>query len=159
VSTRHRLGLGAAASVRFIRTPIALELAPAFANARSLSSSTCVRCRAEKRRSSFISPSPLAKLNWGDGFLAISLSACYRVRPFCPDRTAYHPGIGAHLSVAFLLPSACPSPTVFPWRLAYQYPTASHDRPWWRLHWLSRITLDRSRLYANKKRPATCTQG
>jgi hypothetical protein len=28
--------------------------------------------------------------------IAISLSVCYRVRLFCPDRIAYHSGIGVH---------------------------------------------------------------
>jgi len=51
---------------------------------------------------------------------AISLSVCRRVRLFYPDRIAYHFGIGVHLLLAFLLPSACPSRTVFPWWLAYQ---------------------------------------
>jgi hypothetical protein len=71
--------------------------------------------------------------------IAVSLSICHRVRLFCPDRIAYHSGIGVHLLIAFLLPSVCPSRIVFPWWLAYPYPTASHHRPWWYLHWLSRF--------------------
>ena len=62
---------------------------------------------------------------------SVSLSICYRVRLFCPDRIAYHhPGIGVHLVIAFLLPSACPFQTVSLCWLAYPYPTASHHRPW-----------------------------
>ena len=71
--------------------------------------------------------------------IAVSLSICHRVRLFCPDRIAYHSGIGVHLLIAFLLPSVCPSRIAFPWWLACPYPTASHHRPWWYLHWLSRF--------------------
>ena len=88
--------------------------------------------------------------------IAISLSVCYRVRLFCPDRIAYHSGIGVRLLIAFLLPSVCPSRTVFPWWLAYPYPTASHHRPWWYLHWLSRscwMCADYRGLYASESRP------
>jgi hypothetical protein len=93
----------------------------------------------------------------------VSLSICYRVRLFYPDRIVYHAGIGAHLLIAFLLPTACPFRTVFPWWLACPYPTASHRRPWWYLHWLPRIMLDGcrlSRVARQRKRSAglTCHQ-
>jgi hypothetical protein len=38
-------------------------------------------------------------------------------------------GIGVRLLIAFLLPTACPFLTVFPWLLAYPNPTASPRRP------------------------------
>jgi hypothetical protein len=104
-----------------------------------------------------LTSSPSARARPGGGWLlAVSLSICCRVRLFYPDRIAYRSGIGVHPLIAFLLPNACPSQTVFPWWLAYPHPTASHHRPWCYLHWLSRsrwMDPDYRWLYASESGP------
>jgi hypothetical protein len=54
----------------------------------------------------------------------------HRVRLAYPDQIAYPSGIGAHQSVAFLLPIARLFLTVFLYRFSCLRPTASHRRPW-----------------------------